>query len=343
MKYKFIPVTLTVLMLMSLLVLSSCGVGSEAVTTPLTVSDPGESSVNINNADYGDDSPFLPDERAGSSVGRGSYGAFDAEAVNLMRERIREERAAGLNPSGPVVRSSPAVDNVWFVDEGLREKIFEITAALAFNEAYQFRTEDGRYIMVTGSRRLTGREEFRRYFPQFDLPGNVGDFRLSRIEVWDGGAGRGMFWTWDRPMPLFERSFFNDSTPAPVGEIFTRKPLAFWFFAMYENSSGEYAGMRVRKPVFMPPYSFNNAPFSVLDMEGYGRVYFERENFGLWPFRYIQGMFADEERWLLVELSYYDSDNIPLLVSREELEDLIRIFNPAELVERYSWPLQQFQ
>jgi len=269
------------------------------------------------------------------------------------------------------------------------EVISEI-GELAVNEAYQFRTACGHYAMIKGNRIFTTREELHNYFPGYDhvlngdvwisrrrypgydLPETLGDFSLQEISVFD--QKESVMFIFDRPMTSFGPGFiiYNEGEPAPVGEIFARRPVVFSIFAMYENSEGVQVGLGITQPVmglhFLDP---SEDPHTTLDMGEYGVIHFQG-----YPGRYFRALHEaidmQDEMWLsaTLELWFVNGGTIDgrrltwdltygswmherpqgfngthwfTPVRQADLEELVRIFDPAALFAEYGWRLMSLQ
>ena len=272
---------------------------------------------------------------------------------------------------------------------GLWDEVIGEIGELAVNESYQFRTACGHYALITGNRMFATREELHRYFPGYDwhwdgdtltstprhpgydLPETVGDFYLREISVFD--QTENVMFISNSPMTSFGHGFmlYNEGRPAPVGEVFTRSPVVFSIFAMYEDSQGVQVGLGITLPImglhFLDP---SDDPHTVLDMGEYGVVHFQGR-----PGEYFRALheavIQHQEQWrnATVELWFVNGSiggrqhtwdlahgtwhgGIPdeftgthwfTPVEREALEELVRIFNPAALFVEYVWDLMSLQ
>jgi len=254
--------------------------------------------------------------------------------------------------------------------EDLWQEILADIGGLAVNEAYQFRTLCGHYAMITGSRNLTSHAELMRYYPDLGLPERVGDFTLREIFVNDSTNNMVIF---DSPMSASEHFVFGSwspwsQDPAPVGEIFTRElaindhTLAFAFYAMYENSTGVQVGLGVSSLFFdlqsgLPEYH------TTVDMGEYGIIHFPGYDFSGGPSLYYKAMYEPEDPWMgfaielwylngsiserdnYLDMRYHQSRYKHLFtsVSRWQLEELVRLFNPSAMAREYQWQLMSWQ
>ncbi|MCL2378068.1 MAG: hypothetical protein FWC77_02975 [Defluviitaleaceae bacterium] len=263
----------------------------------------------------------------------------------------------------------------------LWDEVISEIGELAVNEAYQFRTACGHYAMITGNRNFATREELHRYFPGFgcdeaagetytyfpgfDLPETVGDFSLHEISVFD--QTQDVMFIFNRAMSPFEHVFgFGSGNPGPVGEIFTREAATFSIFAMYENNEGVQIGLGITLPImglhFMPE---DEDPHSILDMGEYGLIhfqgrpgeYFRAMHEAIYPHNgfvlelwFVNGSIDGRQlTWDLAHGPWHGSPDgfrgthwfTP--VDRAELEELVRIFNPAALAAEYNWNLMSLQ
>jgi len=272
----------------------------------------------------------------------------------------------------------------------LWDEIINDIGELAVGEAYQFRTACGHYALITGNRIFTTRAELHRYFPGYDrhwdgtsmiatprypgydLPETVGNFHLREISVYD--QTENVMFIFNRPISRFGHGFmFNNAyDPAPVGEIFTREPVVFSIFAMYENNEGVQVGLGITMPIiglhFLDP---SEDPHSVLDMGEYGLIHFQgypgqyyralheavihQQEQDWWRSATIELWFVNgsiDGRQVTWDLGYGPWHGSPqgfrgthwfTPVEREALEELVRIFNPAALMEEYLWDLMPLQ
>jgi len=248
--------------------------------------------------------------------------------------------------------------------EELWQEILDEIGGLAVNEAYQFRTPCGLYAMITGSRNLVSHAELMRYYPELGLPERVGDFTLREIYVNDGTNFMVI-----RDTPLLASNHFRfggphqyRESPAPVGEIFTREltinghTLAFAFYAMYENSAGVQVGLGASS-LFFDVSSGLPVPHTTVDMGDYGTVHFPGSaayykavfeptepwmGFGveLW---FLGGPINGRDSYLDLRYNYDRYSHLFIPVPREELEELVQLFNPAALALEYQWELMSWQ
>jgi len=249
------------------------------------------------------------------------------------------------------------VDDLW-------QEVLDDIGGLEVNEAYQFRTACGHYALITGTRNLIGIEELRQYYPHLGLPESVGDFTLREIFVND--RSRNMLVSY-RPMSPLEQVFYmsglSETETPPVGEIFTRDleiqgdSIASAFYAVYVHSSGIEVGLGVSSLFFDLSFGVRE-PHTVLDMGEYGLIYFPG-NSG----HYYKAMYEHTDPWLgfVVELwfhrgsiddrfnyldlryNYDQTSHLFTPVPREDLEELVQLFNPAALALEYLWDLMPWQ
>jgi len=253
--------------------------------------------------------------------------------------------------------------------EELWQEILDDIGGLQVNEAYQFRTACGHYAMITGSRNLTGHAELMRYYPELGLPERVGDFILGEIVVNDRTNSMVIF---NQPMPPSEHFFYGTWMPswsqdlAPLNEKFTRdlssegRTIASAFYAMYENSAGVQVGFGVSQLfmdlIFLPDWSSH--VYEIVDMDEYGAIFFQGS-----PGNFYRALYEPDDPWgNVLELwfiggpiegrfnyidmmyNHYDRNrHLFTPVPQEDLEDLVRLFNPAALAQEYQWSLMSWQ
>jgi len=250
-----------------------------------------------------------------------------------------------------------------FMVEDLWQEVIAEIGGLAYNEAYQFRTPCGHYAMINGFRNLTSHEEMQRYHPALGLP-EFDEFTLIEVFVNDGTD---MMAISDTPMiPSAQYQFspwlIADEASAPVGEIFTR-PLsvndhtfAFAFYALYEHRSGVQIGFGVSSLFFDARSGLPDDHIAV-DMGEYGVVYFIGSN-GFYhkavyePPGYL-GFAVElwfhngpiENRFSYLDLRYRHGwfEDMFTAVPQEDLEELVRAFNPAALAQEFGWQLMSWQ
>ncbi|MCL2387795.1 MAG: hypothetical protein FWC89_09655, partial [Defluviitaleaceae bacterium] len=245
---------------------------------------------------------------------------------------------------------------------GWRDGILEELGGLAFNEAYQFNCDYGLYYVITGWRHLETAEELARYFPQWNLPQYVGDFQLVGISVNDGlldnlRVYHGPLYqpfAWSSNTPIYGLS----TEPSPTGEVFIHDQIGFAFFAMYANESGDYVGLGVSSPIFElhETWLIDDVPFSAMEYGG-GEILLRRQ-----AGEYFLAVHDTlditnlETPWVYVSLTVHHSPELPhryfgyntwneqrdnfsqlKRVPREQLEELVRIFNPVEMFAQYQW------
>jgi len=242
----------------------------------------------------------------------------------------------------------------------LREQILEELGGLAFDEAYHFRMGDGGYALITGWRPMLTYEEFTRYYPDFYLPQQAGDFRLVGVNVNDlmSDAIR----VYSRPVPSAQRIphiHLYAHTDLPINEVFTRNMHVFSFLALYVNSAGDYVGIGVSTAGPEGAYSWINwMPHEVVTVNSHGDFYFigARDRYAaaifesielspVYPFPTVLEIgFVNPEHMQIEFWGWASSrnftENEP--ASREELSELIRIFNPEALVEGFNGHIMSF-
>jgi len=262
--------------------------------------------------------------------------------------------------------------------EELWQEVLNDIGPLAPNEGYQFRTACGLYAMIAGTRTLASREELLRYYPGLDLPERVGDFTLREIYVNDRSDFMIIFnrpMSTYFPMPAVMATPANHGNPppptdvaAPIGEIFIRAmsiedtSIASAFYAVYEHPSGIAVGLGVSS-LFFDLLSGIREPYTVLDMGEYGLIYFPSGGEAYYNNLYYKAMFEYTDPWLGfgIELWFhhgsidgrfnyldmrYSYDRVSTLftpVSRGDLEELVRVFNPRALAWEYQWGLMSWQ
>ena len=233
----------------------------------------------------------------------------------------------------------------------IREQKLEKFGGLAYNEAYHFRMDDGRYALITGWRPMLTREEFMYYYPGYDMPAQIGDFTLVGINVND--LILDAIRIYNRPMPTHASSilnFFSPDThePLPIGEVFTRNVWAFALYAVYVNNAGEYVSLSIS-----PSHGANVSSllwamqYTRAEIDGYGEFYFAGGNN-----RYAAVVHKSEHAQQIIELAFIDPDIFTAdswgwlhshdfkgvhVASEARLTELVRMFNPRALFERYHW------
>ncbi|MCL1787970.1 MAG: hypothetical protein FWG38_08265, partial [Defluviitaleaceae bacterium] len=250
-----------------------------------------------------------------------------------------------------------------------RAHVLREIGGLAFNEAYQFRMEDGSYGVITGWRPFESVTDLQRYFPAFDLPQRIGDFNLVSISVNNdrllGGVGVYINPHASEPYSLW--GYSQGGMPIPMHQIYTRDLLPISaFYAIYVNSLGEYVGLGATMPIMVfsfETFEWDGTPFAMLDTGPYGEVYFVGEQGA-----YETAMVGIASHGVELELSYLGAPAQPSMyfgwfpwhdygidyegivtrpmrraVPREQLEALVRVFDPVALFEEYGWELASFQ
>ena len=285
-------------------------------------------------------------------------GTFDP--LNIMEPLEEHQRPQQIAFSWPQDHFDP-----YYI--ALRQhKIEEV--GLAFNEVYHFRMDDGRYALITGWRPLLSRDELARYIPQWDVPEQIGDFRLVGVTVNDELAN-GMRIS-ENPIPFraLERfrwfGFDWHSDEMPFYAAFTLDMVPRAFYAVYVNSSGQYVGMGVfpagssipseRAAQFpYPPHSTIDALQNVIffgEDDMYNLALFECNNLPPWQ-RVVELAKLDFDALSYHYWGWFNTHGFHMWsrgdeglrpASRAELEELIRIFNPAALLQEFDWALVLF-
>jgi len=160
----------------------------------------------------------------------------------------------------------------------LREQKLAELGGLAFNEAYHFRTDDGRYALIAGWRPLISREELVE-FTGVDVPQQIGGFTLVGVATNDNIFDSII--VYNNPIPshmAFEtvphdRSVFGLPMPLPINVAFTRDVVLRNFYALYVNDNGDYVAMGVTDALshFDPMYLehlLSFTPFSLINTLG---------------------------------------------------------------------------
>jgi len=260
----------------------------------------------------------------------------------------------------PLNISRLQVDCLW-------QEVLDEIGELAPNEAYQFRTACGRYAMINGARNLTSMEEMRKYYPRLGLP-ELDEFTL--IEVFVNDRSNVMI-IHDKPMPSFVAALFSfdprGATESPVDEIFIRETeigdasMTSAFYAVYEHRNGLQVGFGVSS-LFFDARSGLPDEHEVVDMGEYGIIYFVGSD-GL----YYKAVYEPQDPWgVAVELWFHHGPienrfnyldlrygnsrfgydrfgDMFVAVPREDLEELVRLFNPAALAWEHQWQLMSWQ
>lgn len=265
---------------------------------------------------------------------------------------IPADWARGIGPEMDLTRNVP-----FWGDE--RARILEEIGGLAFNEAYQFRHDDGLYYVISGWRHLADAEELSRY-KNWGVPQEIGGFRLLGIVINDGlHDDVRVFREPMHPPFAWSMGFFEE--PAPVGEIFTDWQVGFAFLALYENDAGDYAAFSVYAAWFSPAeYWPVNQEIIFSESDEFPEILFRGNGdeylFALYDSIYVGGLDA----WVIAELHFRENRDLPdrvfgywahesnnfagiRPVPREKLEELTRLFDPAELFARYRWQMDSWQ
>ena len=264
---------------------------------------------------------------------------------------------ARVNAHGPLpMADAEGVTGDWPTDfrgdfgpeyvEIRERKLAEVN--LAFDEAYHFRMDDGRYALISGWRPMLTRDEFSRYCTGFHVPAQIGDFTLVGINVQDFFLDT--IRVYNRPVPpnliSFANRFFSNYGELPLGEVFARNIWVSEFYAVYVNSHGQYVMMGVS-----PSYGVDIATlmwgksYTRTAIGQYGEFYFigGRNRYAvvmhhneslqqIITFGFINPDFSPTEslRWLI---DFKDTQ----IASSEELTELIYAFDPQALFEEYRW------
>lgn len=254
----------------------------------------------------------------------------------------------------------------------LRAQVLSQIGGLAYNEAYQFQMDDGRFMLITGWRPFTTRAELVRYYPHLDLPQQIGDFSLIQITVNDRLQNGVLIYT--NPIHETLHGFVsgNSRNLLPVGEIFTRGLLAHSIYAVYANSQNEFAGLGISTYVMIsvPEVLVAIAPhlLTTVDMGQFGQIHFvgEIEDTNIsdtWALHfageegmYNAAMYDPADAWFIIELHHlahpsqapelwpsHVTTTIGSPVPRASLESIVRIFNPPALAEQFNWRLDPLQ
>lgn len=250
---------------------------------------------------------------------------------------------------------------------------------IGFDQAYHFRVEgydNFNYALITGWRHLTTAEEIARYVPHSAVPEQVGNYRLVSLKIDD--RTRNSIIVCHEPIHpdmYGMMSFFHNETnlqfhgsveygyegrTLPQDEVFTRFPWQFSFLALYANDDGNHVALGLYSPMGrdMPstwewwdsPYALPRL-FRTVDMGQYGTISFGGEGRD-----YRVAIYERPEFGIVVELAYVNPEYIHLLstawwfwpggisstprnASREDLEYLVRLFDPAGLFRQNSWQM----
>jgi len=272
--------------------------------------------------------------------------------------RTPEELSRMQTETPRVFSASWQIENCEFV--ALRERTLARIDTLAFNEAYHFRTDDGRYALVTGWRPLISREEFQET-TGMDVPQQIGDFRLVGITVNDNIFDS--IFVYNNPIPPeIVHQFFAiggridqpvyGGGPLPINEVFTRNVVVRNFYAMYVNSNGDYVSMGVTDslghhyPMYVE-HLLSFTPFNVVNVNNTEIALVGGTN------RYAFAFYASTAiPGMGIELGFANPNTIPIHysgwamtrnfggaipASGEALAELVEIFNPSALFAEYGW------
>jgi hypothetical protein len=255
---------------------------------------------------------------------------------------------AGMPPLMPPYGHFPHEELV-----ALRNSTLEEIGGLAFNQGYHFMTEREywNYALITGWRPFESLADAQQYIPQLNLPETVGDFHLYKIYVDNGTPFDSVrltheSWRYSRGVVL------HDELPQGVFTLYSSPYLpdgfmpVYAFYAVYRNSAGQYVGLGAIFSIgeFLAEFWGNGGlAFSAWETSEYGVVHFRGEYeyelaiFGEWPIN-VTLSFHDATlapqvlQWLP---HYQNAHSIP--AERYSLEELVRLFNPQDLVETYDW------
>ena len=236
----------------------------------------------------------------------------------------------------------------------LRERKLAELGGLAFNQAYHFRMDCGRFALISGWRPMLTHEEFTRYHRGYDIPRQLGDFILAGINVQDYFLDA--IRVYNRPVPPNflgpANNLFANYESLPGGEVFARNLYVAAIYAVYVNSHGQYVVMGIT-----PSFGANipdlmwGMQYSRVSLGGYGEFYFigGRD-------RYAVAMFKNARTQQIIELGFMApgfpvSEILDAMSGHDfrgirtatgaELTELIYAFNPRELFEKYVWLFTQ--
>ena len=259
----------------------------------------------------------------------------------------------------------------------IREQLIE-EHNIGFDQAYHFRVEGFdhfNYALITGWRPLTTAEEIARYVPHSAVPAQVGNYRLVSLKV-DDRTRHSIIVCHEpiHPDMYGMISFFHNETnlqfhgaveygyegrTIPLDEVFTRYPWQFSFLALYADDDDNHVALGLYSPPADMPSTWEwwDSPyvpprlFSTVDMGQYGTIYFGGEDTD-----YRVAIYERPEFGIVVELAYVNPEYIhhlstawwfwpsgisrePQNASREDLENLVRLFDPAELFRQNRWQM----
>ena len=223
--------------------------------------------------------------------------------------------------------------------------IIESLGGLDYNEAYQFVTEDGYYVIITGHRPIFDMSEVLAFYPDVLLPERVGDFEfrdfftLGTNDEATVGNRR------------FVRINENIYEPLPLGEIFVRDTAIRGLIASYESSLGEIVQLHVTgsyrciscdehfQCTFLPSYP----GVHFMGLDGFGEADLEERRY--WGVSYISEHFRLTASVSMADPTVYTYFGMyrvysPLIMNLEELIELAEIFELAEFVNRNHLILQ---
>ena len=240
----------------------------------------------------------------------------------------------------------------------LREQKIAELGGLAFNEAYYFRTDDGRYALITGWRPLISREEFIEATGS-DIPQQIGEFTLVGVTVNDTLFDNII--VYNNPIsPQIVHQFFGPThlessingpsqEPLVLGEIFVRDVLLWHFYGVYVNENGDYIFMGVTEgfgDVRNLPNLLGGIPSRIVNTTS-GEVGIIGSDD-----RYAIAYYVNPERRTAIEIGFANPDMLPLQywnmvttrnfsgvipASGDILIDVVNLFNPRALLEEYGW------
>jgi len=241
-------------------------------------------------------------------------------------------------PVFEVVVENPLSETEWPVNftsnwgsphNALRASKLEELGGLAFNEAYHFIMDDGRYAVITGWRPMITPEEFRRYYPDFYLPLQAGDFRLVGVTVNDflHDAIR----IYNNPdinvsrFPVF--NIYYNGADLPLNEVFVRNLWMLGFHAIYVDSNGVYVSVHMHTLGTDGFYADGwwNPAVETVTLDNLGELYFVGAND-----RYVS-VNVNSERTFTVPNPHGPDLQVPMVLE-------ISLPNPDTVnLERWGW------
>ena len=256
-------------------------------------------------------------------------------------EVIDSDEAGADEPEADIISPVDDETEAEAVDRQVAAVLEEI-GGLAYNEAYQFILEDGRYVLLSGRRLLESIEEVRRYYPDIDLPEQMGDYRFQYFatvgtlteSVWVGGDGPFQQST-HRVLGTVEEDL-------PLNEILVRDLYVLLFYGMYENSAGD----RVTLTVMGGDHG------AACDCIVYDGLHFRRNP---WDETEYGGVsYLPQGQDLLVFLAIIDNENPgeiagewlsyhPLFRSFDEFLTLAETFDLPGLWEQHQWRIDRVE